>query len=278
MLKAEHRDGHDCLVVEGDQQHVDLLISQLGLESAKGVETPDVKKTARQQLVDSKTALLDKNQAQLYRSLVMRAACLSQDRPDISHAVKNLSRRMVCPNEADLAALKRLARYLRSYPSMSAVFHPQMEPNVVRVQVDSDHAGCAVSRRSTTGMIVLLGTHAMKHLSNVQSTIALSTGESEYYALAKGGYAGLGMQSLLQDLCVEKDLIVESDSSAAKGHVNRIGLGKMRHIQARFLWLQERTSRGDLKVNHAQGIRNRADVFTKPVTGTAMKATMARRL
>ena len=138
LLKAEHRDGRDCFVVEGDQRHVDLLISQLGLESAKGVETPDAKKSAQQQLVDSKTALLDNNQAQLYRSLVMRAAYLFQDRSDISHAVKNLSRRMVCPNEADLAALKRLARYLRSYPYMSAVFHPQMEPNVVRGQVDSD--------------------------------------------------------------------------------------------------------------------------------------------
>ena len=106
-------------------------------------------------------------------------------------------------------------------------------------------------------MTVLLGTHALKHPSNVQSTIALSTGESEYCALVKGGSAGLGMQSLLQNLCVEKDLIVESDSSAANGHVNRIGLGKMRHIQTRFLWLQERTSRGDLKVNYVQGIRNR---------------------
>ena len=40
---------------------------------------------------------------------------------------------------------------------------------------------------STTGMIALFGGHALKHASNVQSTIALSTGESEYYAIVKGG-------------------------------------------------------------------------------------------
>ena len=123
-------------------------------------------------MMDSKTALL-------------RAAYLSQDRPDISHAVKNLSRRMVSPNEADLAGLKRLARYLRAYTYLSAVFRPQAEPRVLRAQVDSDHAGCAVTRRSTTGLVILFGTHLLKHSSNVQSTVALSTGESEYYGLVK---------------------------------------------------------------------------------------------
>ena len=41
-----------------------------------------------------------------------------------------------------------------------------------------------MTRRSTTGMVALYGLRVLKHSSNVQSTIALSTGESEYYALA----------------------------------------------------------------------------------------------
>ena len=48
-------------------------------------------------------------------------------------------------------------------------------------------------------MIAFYGQHVLNHSSNVQSTIALSTGESEYYALVKGGSAGLGIQSLLAD-------------------------------------------------------------------------------
>ena len=38
----------------------------------------------------------------------MRAAYLSQDRPDIGHAVKNLARRLVQPTEASLTDLKGL--------------------------------------------------------------------------------------------------------------------------------------------------------------------------
>ena len=54
----------------------------------------------------------------------------------------------------------------------------------------------------------------LKQSSNVQSTIALSTGESEYYALVKGGSVGLGLQSLLQDFGVEVEVLVESDATA----------------------------------------------------------------
>lgn len=118
-------------------------------------------------------------------------------------------------------------------------------------------------------MVALYGTHNLKHSSNIQSTISLSTGESEYFALIKGGSVGLGLQSLLR-------VVVESDSNAAKGTVNRQGLGKARHIQTRYLWIQERIARQDLKVLHVPGKRNRADVLTKSVPGVQMKSTMER--
>lgn len=70
--------------------------------------------------------------------------------------------------------------------------------------------------------------------------------------------------------------MVESDSNAAKGTVNRQGLGKARHIQTRYLWIQERIARQDLKVIHVPGKRNRADVLTKSVPGVQMKSTMER--
>ena len=68
--------------------------------SAKGVESPDVKKSADQQALETRSPLLPKEAASEFRSAVMRAAYLSQDRPDIGHAVKNLARRLVQPTEA----------------------------------------------------------------------------------------------------------------------------------------------------------------------------------
>ena len=276
LIRVGTHHNQPAVFLEPDRRHVDLLIRNLGLEQAKGVDTPDVKKSVDQQMLESRSPILGKELSVKYRSSVMRAAYLSQDRPDISHSVKNLSRKMVNPTEASLGDLKRLGRYLKKYPDFSQVFSRQKMPNKLVVQVDSDHAGCAVTRRSTTGMIALFGGHALKHASNVQSTIALSTGESEYYALVKGGSTALGMQSLLADLGLELPVVVESDSNSAKGTVSRIGLGKARHIQTRYLWLQERVSMGHLKVVHVPGKSNRADAFTKSVPGVQMKKTMER--
>ena len=115
----------------------------------------------------------------------------------------------------------------------------------------------------------------MKHSSNLQSTIGLSSGESEYYGIVKGAAAGLGAQSLLQDWGLTLPVEVLSDSSAARGHVQRRGLGKMRHIQTRYLWVQERAGEGHIKITCVPGSKNVADVLTKEVSGETMRRHLA---
>ena len=274
LIRVEKKNGKGSIVIEADRRHVDLLIQTFGLEKANGVESPDVKKSADQQMLESRSPLLDKSEASKYRSATMRAAYLSQDRLDIGHAVKNLARGMVSPTEAKLADLKRLIRYLKKYPDVGQCFGSQQIPSRLRVQVDADHGGDAVTRKSTTGMVAMYGMHVLKHSSNIQSTVALSTGESEYYALVKGGSVGLGLQSLCADLGLDLGVTTEGDSNAAKGTVNRVGLGKARHIQTRYLWLQERVAEGHLKVHHVPGLKNKADVLTKSVPGVQLRKTM----
>ena len=81
-------------------------------------------------------------------------------------------------------------------------------------------------------------------------------------SIVKGGSTGLGFQSLLADFGVETRVVIESDSNAAKGTVNRVGLGKARHIQTRHLWLQERVAESHLTVHHVAGKKNKSDVLT----------------
>ena len=47
---------------------------------------------------------------------------------------------------------------------------------------------------------------------------------------------------------------VGTDSSAAKSFVARRGLGKMRHIEVRNLWLQQEVAEGKVKVVKVRGI------------------------
>ena len=119
---------------------------------------------------------------------------------------------------------------------------------MIKIHCDSDHAGCLLTRKSTTGFVVTSGRHCVKHGSNLQSTIALSSGESEYYALVKAAAIGLSIQALMAYWNEKYDLVLYSDSSAARGTASRRGLGKLRHVQARYLWLHERVSENSLKI------------------------------
>ena len=46
---------------------------------------------------------------------------------------------------------------------------------------------------------------------------------------------------------------VGTDSGAAIGMCSRAGVGKVRHIEVRQLWLQGRVGRGDLEVEKVRG-------------------------
>ena len=59
--------------------------------------------------------------------------------------------------------------------------------------------------------------HCAKHASDLQSTIALSSGESEYYAAVKAAALGLSRKALFADWGIEVSITVLSDSSAARG-------------------------------------------------------------
>ena len=186
--------------LEADPKHARSIIEQLGLRGAKAAATPAVKMTqddAREQLEAEPLPAAD---ATRYRSVVMRAAYMAQDRPDLAEAVKSLSRRMVAPTPGDMVRLKRLGRYVLGRPAASLQYRCQQLPGHILIEVDSDFAGDLLTRRSTTGVVCMLGGHAIKTQSLLQSTVSLSSGESEYYAAVQGSATGFGLRSLLADL------------------------------------------------------------------------------
>ena len=97
------------------------------------------------------------------------------------------------------------------------------------------------------------GNHLIKAWSKMQSVVALSSGEAEYYGMVKGASMALGIQSMLKDLGVELKVRLRTDASAAKGIAARRGLGKIRHIEVHQLWLQEKVNNGSIEVMKVKG-------------------------
>ena len=109
----------------------------------------------------------------------------------------------------------------------------------------------------------MLGRHTLKHWSSTQAGVSLSSGEAEFHGVVKGAGMGLGYQALLDDLGIEANLRVWTDSSAAIGIAGRQGLGKLRHLDTHTLWLQQAVRSKRLELKKVLGTENPADLFTK---------------
>ena len=135
--------------------------------------------------------MLDDDQALRHRTCVARINYLAQDRADIQYAAKELCRFMSKPNIADWSKLIRMGWFLKGHKEVIHRFKYQGSTSELQAWTDSDHAGCNRTRKSTSGGVIMIGSHLLKSWSTTQSVIALSSGEVEYYSMVKGGSVGL---------------------------------------------------------------------------------------
>ena len=273
VVSLHFQNGRKVVQIEPDARHADLIIRTLGLDGdkTKTLSHPSAKPEDSDVERFKFSPVLPPESATSYRSNVMRASFVAQDRADLGEAVKRLAQHMSKPTVAAMEELKRLGRYLKGQRSVALRFEQQRKPTALRVSVDSDFAADRATRRSTTGMVQRLGQHPIKASSNLQGPKGLNVSESEYYALVHGAAHGLGCQAYLKDLGVDVKLVIESDSNAARAFASRKGLGKQRHVQTRFLWLQDQVAMRSLHLERISGQRNVADILTKKTTTEALR-------
>ena len=91
----------------------------------------------------------------------------------------------------------------------------------------------------------MFGSHCTQSWASTQAVIALSSGEAEYYGLVKAASVGLGIRSMQRDMGIDTSIHVFTDAEAARGIATRRGLGRTRHIEVHYLWVQERVANKD---------------------------------
>ena len=96
--------------------------------------------------------------------------------------------------------------------------------------------------------------------------MALSSAEAEFYAMVDGVLRAKWVATVAQEMgftSMGGRLVLGTDSSAAKSFVSRRGLGRMRHVEVRELWLQKEVMKGLIEVIKIPGQDNPADLMTK---------------
>jgi len=109
----------------------------------------------------------------------------------------------------------------------------------------------------------MVGKHPITSVVGTQTIIALSSGESEFYSAVRGTCRTIGIQSLAADMGWKLEVVMVTDSTAAKGLASRRGAGTIRHIHCPALWLQQAIAQRRVTIEKKAGKELSPDIGTK---------------
>jgi len=149
--------------------------------------------------------------------------------------------------------------YLSSHNPGSAALH-------ITGNFDADFANDTDDRRSITGYVFYLANAPITWQCKAQPTVALSTMESEYMALASATQESLWLKMMIEELgsSVLSPIILHEDNKACQMFADHSGhFSRTKHIDYRYHFVRERVHKGDIRVDYIKTDRQVADIFTK---------------
>ena len=245
----------------------------LNLSGRKGALTPGGKDIGRD--VRDSECELEYSDAKLVQAGAELEQYTALDRPDIAYSVKTALQQMSKPTKLRQLRVVRVGRYLKNNPRLVWKFLYQQQPKSIDVFVDADFAATETMPRSTSGVAEYYERAPIEFASSTQSVRSLSTGEAEFYVITKVSAHSLHSQAILKGFGVTVEAVVLSDASAGIGIASRQGCGRLKHLEVKWLWVQEKVSETSLRLRKHPTETNTADIATKYLTRPRMEMLLA---
>ena len=96
---------------------------------------------------------------------------------------------------------------------------------------------------------------------------ALSSGEAEHYGIEDDSARGIFTKHMYEEIGRTINIDVDMDATTAMGMCSRTGVVKTRHIQVRWLWIQDAIRDKVVRLKKVRGTDNEADMGTKDLDG-----------
>lgn len=199
-------------------------------------------------------------------------------RPDIAHAVNEVSKFIQDPGMIHWQAIKRILRYLKGTMEIGLVFKGRATRTVsfkektninVQAYSDADWAGDKDDRRSTTGFIVKVNGITVSWATKKQKTVALSSAEAEYIAIGATAQEIKWVTHFLLEVFTSDTYMstqIYTDNQAAMAiSKNDLYHERTKHIDLRHHFIRDDIKRGLYGITWISTTEQMADIFTKGV-------------
>ena len=291
FLKRKFSYHNHELHITSDPKYLTKLKEELKLTTKASKPTPCTQESQEAE----KTQPLDQEQAATFRTCVGILLYIGQDRPDVQFAVRGLASKMSEPTHSAQKHLVHLVQYMAKTEGYHLVYRktprglsnlhesirngsyafsttPAKDHHLLEVFSDSDWAGRQDTRRSTSSGTIFLDGQCFYSFSRNQKSVSLSSGEAEYYAGASAASDSILLQEAVKFLTQRNCKVhLHMDSSAARGIITRQGVGRVKHLQVRTLFLQDLHKQGTISVHPVGTKESTSDIGTKPLSAKRIR-------
>jgi hypothetical protein len=179
-----------------------------------------------------------------YRAMIGSLLYLMASRLDIIFSVCLYAQYQTNPKEFHLIALKKILRYVKGTLNLGLWYGRQTELNLIGF-IDADFADDRLDRKSTSGTCQFLRRSLVLWSSRKQTSMALSTAETEYIAAGSCCTQILWMIQTLQNynLRFRKVPIMYDNTSAIMISKNPILHARTKHIEIRHHFIRDHVER-----------------------------------
>jgi hypothetical protein len=216
------------------------IIQRAGMASCKPVDTP--------MFASSKLGLVLGtlySDPTWYCQIVGALQYLTFTRPDICYAVNKVCQVMHAPTEDHWSAVKRIMRYLQATTTYG-LYITRDSLLSLHGFTNTDWADSIDDRKSTSGYLVYLNSTPISWKSGKQRTVARSSIEVEYKALADGIAEILWIRSLLSELRVPSSIVTTlwcDNLGATFLFANPMFHARTKHVEVDYHFVHDRVTK-----------------------------------
>ena len=190
-------------------------------------------------------------------------------RPDICWVITRLSQYFSKPLQSHWVAIKLVLRYIRGTLDYELCYKKCTDGLALIGYSDADWASSEDDRRSTSGYCFSLTKTGplISWKSRKQPTVALSSCEAEYVALAVAVQEGLYLKQWSE--CAEgivkqgTILIFEDNQGTIALSYNPVSRQRSKHIDIRYHYIRKVLNKGDITLQYCPTSDMLADVLRK---------------